>query len=85
MAYEQRPGDISIYRETNKRSENSPDWRGTLITPSGEKLEVSVWEKGGRGTMLAGSVREPYNGMQNKPSATSAKPKQVVDDDEIPF
>ena len=63
MAYEQRPGDISIFAETDKKNEKAPDWRGTMIVPDdakpGDKLEVALWAKGGRGTMLAGSVKQP--------------------------
>lgn len=63
MAYEQRPGDISIFAETDKKNEKAPDWKGTMIVPEGvqpgDKLEVAVWAKGGRGTMLAGSVKPP--------------------------
>jgi hypothetical protein len=63
MAYEQRPGDLSIFAETDKRNDKAPDWRGTMIVPDdakpGDKLEVALWVKGGRGTMLAGSVKQP--------------------------
>jgi hypothetical protein len=63
MAYEQRPGDISIFAETDKKNEKAPDWKGTMIVPEGvqpgDKLEVAVWAKGDRGTMLAGSVKPP--------------------------
>lgn len=61
MAYEQRPGDISVFAETDKKNEKAPDWKGTMIVPDdakpGDKLEVAFWAKGGRGTMLAGSVK----------------------------
>ena len=63
MAYEQRPGDISVFAETDKKNEKAPDWKGTMIVPDGvqpgDKLEVAVWAKGDRGTMLAGSVKPP--------------------------
>lgn len=61
MAYEQRPGDIAIFKETEKKNEKGPDWKGTMIVPDdakpGDKLEVAFWAKGGRGTMLAGSAK----------------------------
>lgn len=61
MAYEQRPGDIAIFKETDKKNEKGPDWKGTMIVPDdakpGDKLEVAFWEKGDRGTMLAGSAK----------------------------
>jgi hypothetical protein len=63
MAYEQRPGDISIFAETDKTNERAPDWKGSMIVPDGvkpgDKLEVAFWAKGDRGTMLAGSVKPP--------------------------
>lgn len=61
MAYEQRPGDIAIFKETDKKNEKGPDWKGTMIVPDdakpGDKLEVAFWAKGDRGTMLAGSAK----------------------------
>jgi len=61
MAYEQRPGDIAIFKETDKKNEKGPDWKGTMIVPEaakpGDKLEVAFWAKGDRGTMLAGSAK----------------------------
>lgn len=64
MAYEQRSGDISIFAETEKKNEKGPDWRGSMIVPEGvqpgDKLDVALWAKGGRGTMLAGSVKPPF-------------------------
>jgi len=61
MAYEQRSGDIAIFKETDKKNEKGPDWKGTMIVPNdakpGDKLEVAFWAKGDRGTMLAGSAK----------------------------
>lgn len=61
MAYEQKPGDISVFKETDKKNERAPDWKGSMIVPDdakpGDKLEVAFWAKGDRGTMLAGSVK----------------------------
>jgi hypothetical protein len=68
MAYEQKPGDIAIFRNERKDKETQPDWKGTLITPTGETLEVAVWEKGGKGTMLAGNVQIPRQRSDNAAS-----------------
>lgn len=69
MAYEQKPGDIAVFRETDKRNERGPDWRGTMIIPDGakpgDKMEVAMWEKGDRGTMIAGSVKPPRQRDEN--------------------
>jgi hypothetical protein len=63
MAYEQKPGDIAVFKEKEKRNDRAPDWRGNMIVPEGakpgDKLEVAFWIKGDSGTMLAGSVKFP--------------------------
>lgn len=72
MAYEQRSGDIAVFKETDKKNEKGPDWKGTMIVPEGaqpgDKLEVAFWAKGDRGTMLAGSA---------KPSRSQGDRRQV--------
>ena len=63
MAYEQKPGDVSVFKETEKRNDRAPDWKGSMLVPEGakpgDKLEVALWAKGDKGTMLAGSVKFP--------------------------
>lgn len=63
MSYQQKPGDISVFQETEKRNDRAPDWKGSMIVPDGakpgDKLEVAFWAKGDRGTMLAGQVKFP--------------------------
>lgn len=56
MAYQQKDGDISVFKETEKRNERAPDWKGTALI-NGQKMEVALWMKGDRGTMLAGSIK----------------------------
>lgn len=92
MAYEQRPGDISIFAETDKKNEKAPDWKGTMIVPEGvqpgDKLEVAVWAKGGRGTMLAGSVkpaRFPAGGVGADSRVSGGGDDRPPLDDSIPF
>lgn len=61
MGYEQRLGDIAIFREREKKNERAPDWKGSMIVPEGvkpgDKLDVAVWAK--TETMLAGQVQIP--------------------------
>lgn len=84
--YEQRPGDISIFRETEKRNDNAPDWKGAMIIPEGakpgDKMEVAVWAKGDKGTMLAGSVKFP---MQRNAGPANEVPAHRGPDFESPF
>jgi hypothetical protein len=82
MAYEQRPGDLSIFAETDKKNEKAPDWRGTMIVPDdakpGDRLEVALWAKGGRGTMLAGSVKQPRQRESGDDGFRGAVPSGVA-------
>ena len=77
--YQQKPGDISVFLEKEKRNDRSPDWRGSLIVPEGakpgDKLEVALWAKGDKGTMLAGSVKFP-NQRNAGPAAEAAFPEK---------
>jgi len=77
--YQQKPGDISVFLEREKRNDRSPDWRGSLMVPEGakpgDKLEVALWAKGDKGTMLAGSVKFP-NQRNAGPAAEAAFPRQ---------
>ena len=67
MAYQQKPGDIAVFREKQKKSEKAPDWRGSLIVPDGvgpgDKLDVAFWQK--TDTMLAGNVQVPRDQGQS--------------------
>ncbi len=85
MAYEQKPGDVAIFKERDKRSDKAPDWKGTAVAhrdiKAGEKLEVAFWQKSD--TMLAGKVSDPrqrQDGQQARPANT-----RQMDDDEIPY
>jgi hypothetical protein len=88
LAYEQKPGDLAIFREKDKRNDKAPDWKGTLITRSGEKLAVALWIKSD--TMLAGKVEEPRQRTDTGSETRTQPPEQprAFDadlNDEIPF
>lgn len=89
MAYEKKPGDIAIFKEKNKTNDRAPDWKGDLLTPSGEKLQIALWLKSD--TMLAGKVEAPRqrDDRQHEVRPDRAPPQREgfsADlDDEIPF
>lgn len=89
MAYEQRSGDIAIFRETDKKNDKAPDWKGTMVIPEGakpgDKMEVAVWAKGDKGTMLAGSVKFP-NQRNAGPATEREQPSRFASPDfDSPF
>jgi hypothetical protein len=60
MAYEPKPGDVSIFKNERRDHEKYPHWRGEVILPSGETLEIVLWEKQGRkGAFFSGRVNTP--------------------------
>lgn len=86
MAYEQKPGDISIFPNDKKTSDNQPDMTGTLMDFNGKKWRVAVWLK--NGTFYAGKISEPQIAaaptQQAKPAVThQAVPIEPVDS--LPF
>ena len=88
MAYEQKAGDLAIFREKDKRNDKAPDWKGTLVTPSGEKLAVALWIKSD--TMLAGRIEEPRQSSGSGSESRTPAPEQprAFDadlNDEVPF
>jgi uncharacterized protein (DUF736 family) len=44
MAFELREGQGSLFKETLKKSEKAPDWRGT-VKINGVDMELAAWDK----------------------------------------
>ena len=79
MAYELREGQGSIFKQSSKPSENSPEYRGTIMV-NGDIYELAGWVKqGASGAFL--SLREKLK--------EGEKPKQTKQTDEeedsLPF
>ena len=76
MGYQQKPGDISVFAEKEKRNDRAPDWKGSMIVPEGakpgDKLEVAFWAKSE--TMLAGQAKFPQQRQEQAPTPTSRGP-----------
>ena len=65
MGYEQRSGDIILFRNDRKKNPNEPDLRGQGIDLEGNNVEISLWAKEGRnGPFWAGNMK-PKNERQN--------------------
>jgi hypothetical protein len=80
MAYEQKDGDIAVFKVENVEG-NRPQWTGKALIDGKEK-DVSLWVKGDSGTMLAGKIQDKW-----KPDFEKAKPatNNEIESDEIPF
>jgi len=91
MAYEQKEGDISLFRNDKKQpGTNQPDMRGTALI-NGQKYKISAWTKGeGQKRFLAGKIElDTYTPAQPAPAPVQlpeSEPIKVKDDnDGLPF
>jgi len=68
----------AIFKNTNKKAENHPDYKGK-VNVNGKEMEVALWVKQGKaGTFFSAAFSEPY-------VAPVSKPIRKVDNDDFPF
>jgi len=90
MAYEQKPGTGSLFKNTYKTDgDNKPDWKGSIVAhrniKMGERLELASWKKdGGKGPFMSLKMQDskPKDAEPNEQRGGNAAPP---DDSEIPF
>jgi hypothetical protein len=87
MAYEHKPGDGSIFRNSRKDpNSKQPDYDGSFIDPvTKEKRRIALWIRDSSNGTKFFSVKvqtdERNNKQQEKPSAT----RTDTDDSDLPF
>ena len=59
--YQPKNGQGSAFPK-NKTKDTQPDFQGEMLTPSGEKLEISMWRKPMKngGEFFSISLRPPF-------------------------
>lgn len=63
MSQEKKPGTGAIFKNERKESENHPDYRGVIISPNGEEMQVALWLKTAQTTgkkYFSVAVSTPY-------------------------
>ena len=79
MAYEQRNGTGSIFKNTYKTEEKHPDYRGIYKDDQGKEWSVALWVKeGAKGKFFSMALSEPQPQQR-----TVADKKDETD--ELPF
>jgi hypothetical protein len=59
MAYETKPGDVSIFKNTTENPK-APQYTGTCIAPDGTTYRISLWVKeGAKGKFFSGRMETP--------------------------
>ena len=87
MAYEMKPGQITVFRNERKEKDTHPDYNIECLTPDGEKLRGALWAKESKNgkTYLSGKLEVPReDGAKVGGSTKAYTPKQDLED-EIPF
>ena len=60
--YEIKPGNISLFKNDKGDNEKRPDYTGSMKTPDGVELQVSMWLTESQSGLkyMSGKVQEPY-------------------------
>lgn len=93
MAFEQKNGTVSIFKNDKKMSDKAPEYSGKLVTPNGETFDISLWVKESNGKkFFSGTIKPPYVKQQqpssNPYSVVEGKGTPLDDDpngDALPF
>jgi hypothetical protein len=84
MAYEQKPGDFTLFPNDKQGNERRPDYTGKGLALDGTPVRVSAWKKQGqRGEFL--SCRFEVAQQQAAPQPQAAPQAATFDGDDIPF
>lgn len=85
--FENKPGNGALFRNENKKSDNAPDYTGTIAGLNGEPLRIAAWLKDGKKGKFF-SLKLSEDREQTKPVMDHREPAQSFKgdlDDEIPF
>jgi hypothetical protein len=81
MAYEQKPGDFALFKNDKEGNEKRPDYTGSGLDLSGQRIKISAWIKqGAKGNFMSCRIQPMTRG---EPAPRSAPRKNV--DEDIPF
>ena len=69
----------AIFKNTNKKADNHPDYKGK-VNVNGKEMEVALWVKQGKnGSFFSASFSEPYVAQEER------RPVGDSIDDDLPF
>jgi len=88
MAYQTKPGQGAIFKNEKRDSDKSPHYRGNIVTPSGEELEIALWltEAKSGAKYFSAAVKEPRRqDAAPAQAAPQSDPRRDESDDGLPF
>lgn len=78
MSYEHKNGNGSLFKNTNKTSDNQPDYSGSIKLQDGKDQQIAAWVKeGAKGKYFSIRLSDPYV----KPEVANV----VETSDDLPF
>ena len=78
MSYEHKNGNGSLFKNTNKTSDNQPDYSGSIKLQDGKDQQIAAWVKeGAKGQFFSIRLSDPYV----KPEVANV----VETSDDLPF
>jgi len=78
MSYEHKNGNGSLFKNTNKTSDNQPDYSGSIKLQDGKDQQIAAWVKeGAKGKFFSIRLSDPYI----KPEVENV----VETSDDLPF
>jgi len=83
MAYEQKPGQGSMFRNEKKTTDTHPDYKGSIMLPDGTECWISGWIKRPEGKTPFMSLSVQVKETQSA-SAPATQPELPVSND-LPF
>lgn len=81
MAYERRDNSGSLFKNTQKKTDNHPHYRGDGII-NGQDVWISAWLKSGKKGTFMSLAFSPKDERGEKQQSDS---KPVANDEDIPF
>jgi len=90
MAYEPRPGSLSLFKNDRKEKDSHPDYKGDGMDLDGNAVWISAWIKeGAKGKFMSVSIQRKEApaapSAHDKPAPKGYQPPPMADDDLPPF
>lgn len=92
--YENKNGTGVAFKNDKRPDDRYPNYKGVILTPSGEKLDIAIWDrtsKGGR-NYFSIKVSTPfkkeemgYQSAQPKQEPTYREPEPQDEQSDLPF
>ena len=65
--YEQKPGDLIIFKNDKKEEDKHPDYKGWGIQLDGQAVDVALWIKeGAKGKFFSGRISQKIERAESK-------------------